>query len=263
MSYQPYPSVLCIHSGVRRYSYIKAESPEHERAWSWVSGGDAERLKILTCVTVQQAAKLTATERALEKRKRPLRHRVERALLRRGVHPNSMQRFLAGLAKGGWVGDHKRFTEKPPELSLGQTLPFGEAVVDNLLGDGWHPAEANGRWSKGQTAELFFTVPPSEANSGPLVLELCGHALRTDETVTFRLDPGDEVKTAATRSDGVTVLPLPGPGSFHLSVSVKDPVSPQSLGMGPDNRVLGFRIGWLRLAPAGVDGAATDVPVAR
>jgi glycosyltransferase involved in cell wall biosynthesis len=250
MSYHSYPSVLCIHSGVRRYSFIKAESPEHERAWTWVSGGDAERLKIFTCVAVQRAAELNAAVRTLEKARRPLRYRVERALLRRGVHPHSVQRFLAGLAKGDWVGNHKRITEKPPELRLGQSLPFGEVIAEDFLGDGWHPAEANGRWSTGRIADLFFTVPPSQANAGPVVLELCGHALRNDETVTFRLSPGNEVEKAAARNDEVTVLQLPGPGSFHLSVSVTDPASPQSLGMGPDNRVVGYWLGWLRLAPA-------------
>lgn len=166
MSYHSYPSVLCIHSGLRRYSFIKAESPEHERAWTWVSGGDAERLKIFTCVAVQRAAELNAAVRTLEKARRPLRYRVERALLRRGVHPHSVQRFLAGLAKGDWVGNHKRITEKPPELSLGQSLPFGEAIAEDFLGDGWHPAEANGRWSTGRIADLFFTVPPSQSTSG-------------------------------------------------------------------------------------------------
>jgi hypothetical protein len=263
MSYHSYPSVLCIHSGVRRYSFVKAESPEHERAWTWLSGGDAERLKILACVAVQQGAELTATLRALEKSRRPLRYRVERALQRRGVHPHSVQRFMAGLAKGGWVGNHKRITEKPPELSLGQSLRFGEIVADDLLGAGWHPPEANGRWSTGRMAELFFTVPPSQANAGPLVLELCGHALRREETVTFRLNPGGEVKRAATCNDEVTVLQLPGPGSFHLSVSVTDPASPQSLGMGPDNRVLGYWIGWLRLALAGMNSNESSSHPAR
>lgn len=248
MSYHPYPSILCIHSGVRRYSFIKAESPEHERAWTWVSGGDAERLKILTGVAVQQGAVLTASMRSLEKSRRPLRYRIERALQRRGVHPHSVQRFLAGLSKGGWVGDHKRFTEKPPELRHGQSLPLGELAGDAFLGDGWHRAEDNGRWSTGRTAELFFTVPP-QTKAGPYVLELCGHALRQDETVTFRLNPGGETKRTATGSDEVTMLQLPGPGSFHLSISVNEPASQQSLGVGPDDRVVGYWIGWLRLAP--------------
>jgi glycosyltransferase involved in cell wall biosynthesis len=261
LSYHPNLSVLCIHSGVRRYSYVKAESPEHERAWRWLSGGDSERLRILDCVAVQQAARLNAAERALERRRKPLRHGIERALLRLGMHPDSFRRFLDGLGKGGWVGDHKRFTEKPPELGVGVSLPFGSAVADDLLGDGWHPAEDNGRWSAGRTADIFFTVPASHADLGPLALQLCGHALQPQGTVTFSLSPGGEVKRVATRIDEVTALPLPGPGSFHLRVSVQTPASPRDLGTGPDSRVLGYWISWLRLATAGAERPTTDPPV--
>jgi GT2 family glycosyltransferase len=251
MAYHPYVSVICIHSGVRHYSYVSAHSFEHERAWTWLIAGPAERLNLMHCVAVQEASDLVGIQAALAGRVRPLRAFMENVLEKLGVHPHSTQRYFEGLAKGEWVGKHKRFTSsKPPELLLSDRLSVGGGAADDFLGRGWHVGEVHGRWTAAETAEIFFAAPTREDVVGNLVLEICGHPLRAGDTVTFTLNDGAPVAKTIGGADEVTAIALAGPGIFHLTITIKEPASPQSLGQSSDRRVLGFWLNWLRVAPA-------------
>jgi glycosyltransferase involved in cell wall biosynthesis len=94
MAYHPRVSVLCIHSGTRRYSYLSPGSFEHERAWTWLTAGATERANLMHCVAVQQAAEIVKLREALARRRRPLRTLTENALAKLGFHPDSVQRYL-------------------------------------------------------------------------------------------------------------------------------------------------------------------------
>jgi GT2 family glycosyltransferase len=156
MAYHPYVSVLCIHSGVRQYSYVSAHSFEHERAWNWLTAGPTQRLELMQCVAVQEAARLVES-RAAVSRARPLRALIEKVLGKLGVHPRSVQGYFQGLAKGQLVGAHTRFTSaKPPELLLDEPVPAASEAADDFLGQGWHAREPHGRWTAGETADIFF-----------------------------------------------------------------------------------------------------------
>jgi hypothetical protein len=83
-----------------------------------------------------------------------------------------------------------------------------------------------------------------------LVLEICGHPLRAGDKVTFRLNNGAPVNKTIGVADEVTAIPLPGPGTFQLTIAIEEPASPQSLGQSGDRRILGYWLTWLRIAPA-------------
>jgi glycosyltransferase involved in cell wall biosynthesis len=246
MAYHPHPSVLCIHSGVRRYSYIKAESPEHERAWSWIAAGETERMNLMTCASVRLAADLAEARR---KNRRALT-RLQRLVSALGVHPDSFNRLISGLKRGEWVNSHRRFTSKPPELRFDRSIPFGAVAADDFAGSGWHLCEPHGRWTAGRVADLFFTVPISDRGSRSLVLELSGHPLRLGDDVEFRLNTGASITKKILSLNEVTRVPLPGPGSFHLTISVENPTSPKKTGAGSDERILGYCLNSLRLTAA-------------
>jgi hypothetical protein len=248
MAYHPYVSVLCIHSGVRRYSYVSAHSFEHERAWSWIKAGPVERSNLMNCVAVQDASELVRLRKALAQRENRWRTLIERAVEHVGIHPHSLQRFREGLARGKWVSNHTGFTaSKPPELPLQTPLPIGNAGADVFLGRGWHAGEGRGRWSAAEVAEIFFTAPQYDGN---LTLQIFGHTLRGGDRVRFRLNGASEIIETSEGRDKVTIIPLSGKGAFHLTVSVDNPTSPQNLGQSGDSRVLGYWMSWLRIAPA-------------
>jgi hypothetical protein len=242
-------SVLCIHSGVRRYSYVAAQSFEHERAWSWIEAGPAEKLNLMHCVAVQESAELARVRLALGSGVHPLRTFAEKALEKLGVHPHTTQRVFEGVGKGEGVRNFRRFTSQPPELPLNAHLPAGSDAANDFLGRGWHAAEPHGRWSAG-IAEIFFSVPARQDSTGTLVLELCGHVLHAGEKVTFTLNGGSPLTRTIGGADEVTTMQLPGPGRYCLTIAVETPIRPQSVGRSEDRRILGYCLAWLRLTSA-------------
>ena len=260
MAYHCYVSVLCIHSGVRRYSYVSARSPEHERAYRWITAGPEERLALMQCVAVQEASELVTMRTERARLVRPLRARMESALEKIGIHPSATQRYFEGLAKGGWVDSHKRFTSTPPpELSLNVCLSLGDVSSENFLGRGWHLGEATGRWTSGEVAEIFFSIPAQQIDPEKLQLELCGHPFRPDDCVTFTLNDGEPLAKTIGGADEVTEIALPGPGTFHLSIAIEEPTSPQRLGQSDDRRVLGYWLSSLRLVANSPRNATDNV----
>ncbi|MFN0265209.1 glycosyltransferase family 2 protein [Tepidamorphus sp. 3E244] len=156
--YHPHVSVICIHSGVRRYSYLNPRSFEHERAWDWLQGGADARLKLMETVALQQASELFATKLKLEARRKPIRSSIERKLERRGVHPDAFQRALAGMSPGEWVSDHAKSTMIAPKIKPGRVVDLSAKDGEILLGDGWTTTPHDGPAIGARTAELFLVV---------------------------------------------------------------------------------------------------------
>ncbi len=265
MRYHPYVSVLCIHSGVRRYSYVNARSVDHERAWTWVSGGDTARLHMMDVLAVQQARELVEKRLELGKRKRPLFTWMQGLFEKAGVHPDSFRRAFSGIGKGGFVNTHTRFTSKPPELKPGEVLPFGSTVANDLVGDGWHEAEPHGRWTKARKADLFFSSPKRDGARPAMAVEIRGRPLSPKTRIRFELDGGEAIERQMDNIDATVSIPVPGAGAHHLLIAVEKLQTPLQLGMSDDPRELGFWITTLRLVEADglagyseVDGATTE-----
>jgi hypothetical protein len=237
MAYHRYVSVLCIHSGVRRYSYLVPRSIEHERAWSWIEAGPAERINLLNCVAVQLAAEVRRLRSRSNSRRRLLSF-VEESLAKSGIHPHAAQRFFSRVGKGRWVSDHKRFTSEPPEISADAPVQLGDADAEQFLGQGWHAGEGRGRWTAKATAEIFFSLSRDAGSAS--FLELSGHPLRRPETVSFALNDGHAVSHVFEGGDATVRLPMKSSGSYRLTIAVGRPSSPRALGLSADERTLGF-----------------------
>jgi GT2 family glycosyltransferase len=250
LAYHRHVSVLCIHAGVRRHSYVVRASPEHERAWTWISGGDGSRAALLQCAALEQSARLKHESDALRRYRaegrfpRARRFAVE-TLRRAGVHPVAVERFLDGETKGDWIAKIRRFTGEAPRLALGETLQPGSSAADPYFGRGWHQPQDGGRWSAEVSAEILFSV-----EAGPLVLELAGLPLRWPCEVTFALNGESALTHRYEAPDTVVRLPLRAGGSYWLTIAVDDIATPVSLGASPDTRAVGFWLQWIRLVAA-------------
>jgi len=249
MVYHRHVSVMCIHSGVRRYSYVNPESPEHERAWSWIEGGTEARAQLLDCVAIQMAGHLFDAQRALEKHRRPVLAGAQALSRKLGIHPDSVRRFFDGMKRGAWVDDHTKFTKSaPPTLGLDQTLSFsnsntGDASdTGDMIGRGWHDREPSGRWSSQESAEINFSVTGENH-----VLAVSGHTLRPGDTVEFLVNRTPVLVEPFNDHEQVFLVPIAASGFTLLTIKVKNPQSPQDLGLSEDNRVLGFHLSAIRL----------------
>jgi hypothetical protein len=248
-AYHNHISVLCIHAGTRRHSYLLRSSPDHERAWTWITRGEQGRRELLECVVLEQAARLQAQQNRLRRSfiQGPLgyvRALAVDSLRRLGVHPIAAERFLDGEAKGDWIARVRKFTGEAPEISPGEKLFFGRAAAEPFLGRGWHDAEDGGRWSAASRAEILFSVAPGTAD---LVLELSGHPLRLPDRTEFALNGSPILSLTVDQQHTVVRLPIFGSGVFWLTISVHSPAVPHD---SLDTRTLGFWISWLQIVTA-------------
>jgi glycosyltransferase involved in cell wall biosynthesis len=243
MLYHRHVSVLCIHSGVRRYSYLVADSVEHERAWNWIQAGPPERIRLLNCVAVQKADELWQTQR----KQRPSMLRViDKWLAAAGIHPHAAERFFHGIGKGGFVADHRRFTQQPVQVAIGETVQLGVAAADEHLGRGWHGGEGGGRWSSSGLAEIFFSTPAA-AEPGNHTLLLCGHPFRRPDTVAFAVTGTPVLTKVIEDAETIIRLPLAGTGAHRVTIEIASPTSPSKLQRSDDERTLGFWACWMRI----------------
>jgi Glycosyl transferase family 2 len=250
LAYHRQVSVLCIHAGTRRHSYLIRRSPDHERAWAWIAAGEPARAALLECVAVEQAGRLQIQEGQLRRLRAegPFKRTRERAvdLLRRlGVHPVATERLFEGDGKGDWIARVRRFTGEAPAIRRGETLFLGSQAAEPFLGRGWHEAETTGRWSAASEAEILFSIAADGAED--LVLELSGRPLRLPDRVTLALNGSPVLTQTFDQPETLVRLPIRGSGSFWLTITVQAPTKPSALGNSTDARTLGFWISWLRI----------------
>jgi glycosyltransferase involved in cell wall biosynthesis len=244
LAYHREVSVLCIHSGVRRYSYLNSESPEHQRAWDWICGGAEVRVQLLNKVAVQMAGEAVGSKRELEKYHHPIWSTLEAVSGWFGVHPDSVRRYFTGMTKGSTVNNHTKFTKgAAPVLSPGQLISFDGRNGKDLLGRGWHKPESGGRWSSQESAELVLTI--TEANQ---ILEISGHPLREHDDVEILVNGKSVLTKSFTDQEQPLLVPVASAGHTIVTFIVRNPTSPQELGKSKNSKVLGFHIGWLKLA---------------
>ena len=141
----------------------------------------------------------------------------------------------------------------------GETLTFGpEGGITSHLQDGWASPSAGMTWSTGDRATLHFQTEPPP---GPVLLE----ALFKPFLAPGQLDlqrirvflsghPVGEWRASRNTFDKYRLEIEPGlfpeNGSFILEFWTPDSAAPVALGAGPDQRVLGLAMVWVRLSPA-------------
>jgi GT2 family glycosyltransferase len=243
--YDPRVSVLCIHAGTRRLSYLR-DSLEHVRAWEWVRGRERPDSQLLETIALHQAADAYWRSRSVGAEAPAVRERiiggVARAAERLGAHPHGVERLLRREPKGAWIASIHRNTFAAPPLSLGERARPGDA---GYLVTGWHAADAWGVWSSATRATIGFRLPDGVVEP---VLELTGGPLRPGPVV-FGVYGGPTVRCELSDTSQTIQLPL-GPGGGRdvtVTIEVDGMISPQALGMSADARELGFGLTGLRL----------------
>jgi hypothetical protein len=260
--YNPHVSVLCIHAGSRRHSYIVGRSPENDRAFTWAAAGEPARTALLECAAVEQASRLVKCQWEARRFEtlgvsRGWRVLAVEGLRRIGFHPVAVARLLAGEGKGDWIARVRRFTGEAPELHPGETMQACVPLAEPFFGRGWHPAEAEGRWTRGGAADFVFSLPADAAVKW--VLELCGRSLRLPDQVSFNLNGRPLLTTTIKDGPTVTRLPIIGRGGFWLSITAQSPATPHDVFGADDVRMLGFQLLWFRLVAAH-DAQASESP---
>ncbi|BFM21078.1 glycosyltransferase family 2 protein [Gilvimarinus japonicus] len=231
-------SVLCIHSGVRPYSYIHDGSFEHERAWGWISAGADARSRVLNAALVEMAGREYLWRQKLTRFQKPLLSFARHIAKKLGQHPDVFQRLIGGLGKGAWVKSHTKFTRgTPPVLEVGKLVPFSAAYAEEHVGLGWHHFEKEGAWSEFETAELFFST---EQDAQTIILS--GYPFRHDDKVTFTLNSDLEHEVCFSGKPKNVAILIPKKGRHLLQVEIVNPTSPAKLGLSDDTRTLAF---WL------------------
>lgn len=247
--YHPHVSVLCIHAGTRRLSYLRAGAgSEHRRAWGWIEGGDRLRAELMACIAVQQGAALQEMARLHRARQGGLFARVRNRAVSLaayiGVHPVALERRLRGEAKGAWIAGVRAFTLEPETLHPGELVVAGELAAERFLMSGWHDGDGETRWTSAAVAEIGFRVIPSDTALG---IELVGHPLRLPEEVAFLINGSSALRHRFSALDEAVTIPIPpGTDTVLLAIAVESPTSPVQLGWSQDQRILGFRIRSLR-----------------
>jgi glycosyltransferase involved in cell wall biosynthesis len=200
MIYHPKPSVLCIHGGARRLSYRVSTSPEHERAFSWISGGPQALRSVYECLAINQSQEMH--RRALRKRKRAVFRGIVGAISARlGIHPVEMQRLREGMGKGEWIDSIRRRTIQPATLRPGVVVKANSTEADEYLVEGWSIDKPVGRATRTRACVQFWLDTPSS----PVSLRL--HFSGPDRSMTIIVD-GAPVMTRRLLCEENVLVPL-------------------------------------------------------
>ena len=239
LRFHPHVSVVCLHAGARRGSYLVAVSAEHERVAAWVAGGPALREAALEAAALRQGRELAWKPRS------GLARRLLMLAARVGLHPLAVLSALRGGRRGEAIARHRARTGSAPPLAPGEEVAAGLARADPFFGAGWHEAEGACRWTAASAAEILLAVP-----SAGLSLELDAAALREDQAVAIRIGGQVAAEAVLGRAGGRLRVALPGAGEHVVMLEAPDPASPRDLYGSTDPRRLGVAVTALRLVAA-------------
>jgi hypothetical protein len=138
-------------------------------------------------------------------------------------------------------------------LPDGAALDLGTAAADPYLGDGWGAVEAGRRWTVGLSADVLFAADTGRSRQLVLVADPLLHRRLPSQRVRFELN-GEALGAVTLGEPGPRPIPLTiPPGLLRpanvLRLLLPDARSPAGLGLNRDPRVLGLRVGTLRLQP--------------
>ena len=145
-----------------------------------------------------------------------------------------------------------------PTYSWGKSLKFGkEDHIEPYLQEGWAPPSTGVTWSTGDKASLRFQTDPPAT---PILLEaffkpFLAPGQLDSQRIQVYLDGQPVGEWQASRNGFKTYRleieagSFPEAGPFVLEFRTPDSAAPAALGAGPDQRILGFAMGWVRLSP--------------
>jgi hypothetical protein len=140
---------------------------------------------------------------------------------------------------------------EPRSYALGETLAFGAGDEDMLAG-GWNDGEPEGRWTSGSLAQLLLRLDPAQSGPGTLELEFLALPLLGAPARELRVEVlanGNPLVTIVygETNPGRTPVRVPLPpsalsptGELLLAWRIREPRSPQELGISTDARPLGL-----------------------
>lgn len=161
------------------------------------------------------------------------------------------------MAPGGGLTDivyraKFRDPDKIRNIECGRPIEFSKATRDGeyYSADGLSGFEAHGRWSDGNLVTLKFRLPQTRCEAASVALSLRGfvNAKNPLQSGMLKLNgaPLGRVEIHAGQANPAQfTFELPAPavkwGEFNeLTLDIDRPVSPKSLGMSNDQRLLGF-----------------------
>ena len=231
ISYRPDPTVVAIHSGARRLSYLKPAT-EHARVWSWISQGEAGIANMMAVAASMVASELHTARKALRGQ---VDNKIDELARLHGIHPLEVARFFDGEAKGDFIRKVRAHTVEAPTATPGTVIEVGKNAADIYFADGWYGGEGTHRWSSAPRAEFFFAT---ETACQSVRVNL--HPRQPGQTVTLAVNNGPG--TQLTLQDGQAVeLPLsPGDKLHCITLEVENCLSPLEMGTANDPRPLGL-----------------------
>lgn len=239
LSYRMIPTVLAIHAGTRPGSYV-LPSPEHERAWTWISTGEGPLAKLYLATLANVAVFNYRSHRKLYSK---VDQQVSEVADFYGVNPREMVHFLKGEEKGAFIRDIKTLTHDAPDLLPDQLVEAGQNAADIYFGEGWHLGEGNHRWSASRAATIRFTVPDEGQD---LIMSLSALEESGQIRINVNGEPA-ELKSVNGTGDYAVFLG-DAAGVKIVSLDVDRFVSPTDIGLGDDTRTLGVSLRAFRLA---------------
>lgn len=239
LSYRPTPTVLAIHAGRRKGSYL-TDSPEHIRAWSWIANDTASIAELQLVTLTSQSSELYKCQKALRTH---IDVKVANVADYFGVHRSELSHFLNGEDKGDFIRKIKSYTYDTPVLQIDKTIVAGSNEADMYLRGGWHAAEGSHRWSSTTSVSIQFLAATGDCN-----LHLALGTLKNRLAIQAQVN-GAQVALDTFDSQGARVVPLGAEaGVKTVLLEVEECPSPKELGINHDDRPLGLCLSSFRLA---------------
>jgi hypothetical protein len=122
--------------------------------------------------------------------------------------------------------------------------------TEALLGQLWHPRDAQGRWSDGRAGDLLFLLPDDAAKEGAtltLRLRVAGTKVTGQRRITAQCNQ-QEIASVTIRDDAPLNWSIPLPvsiqaeGGIKLLLTADKDFSPASAGQSKDRRSLGMML---------------------
>ena len=138
-----------------------------------------------------------------------------------------------------------------PNIVCGQLINFSSTNSDKLQTQGLSISEPNGRWSNGEIVRISFKMPKTNCRDSKIALGLTGFLYKDRQTQTSNVlfngeNIGEVNIKAGEKNPRNIILDIPQnltkSGELNtLEFYIKDPISPKSVGLNGDVRLLSFK----------------------